>query len=160
MIPKDSLVTVGFRTCGGGSRVLNQKVLNVPLEGGRGGSPVQDEVLKNTIFCPFPLFNERDRQSIKCTSQACFIPYSNESETKERFILCCLTLATLINHQNSTHVCYEGVIGFSQVPMKWTGWDLLWVWCRHRSKDCSLVQPLPYQTLGFAVQKILRFCHS
>ena len=35
---KDSLDTVGFRTYGGGSRVLNQKVifgnLNVPMGGG------------------------------------------------------------------------------------------------------------------------------
>jgi len=25
------------------------------------------------------------------------------------------------------------------------GWDLLWVWSCHCSKDCSLVHPLPYQ---------------
>ena len=32
------------------------------------------------------------------------------------------------------------------------GWDLLWVWCRHRSKDCSLVHPLPY------LQNVLQDC--
>ena len=41
LFQKDSLNTVGFRTYGGGSRVLNQKltflVLNVPMG---GGSPV------------------------------------------------------------------------------------------------------------------------
>ena len=24
------------------------------------------------------------------------------------------------------------------------GWDRLWVWCRHRSKDCSMAHHLPY----------------
>ena len=32
------------------------------------------------------------------------------------------------------------------------GWDLLWVWCRHCSKDCSLVHPLPY------LQNVLQDC--
>ena len=28
------------------------------------------------------------------------------------------------------------------------GWDLLWVWCRHRSKDCSLVLQILLVTDG------------
>ena len=43
--------------------------------------------------------------------------------------------------------------GFAQ-DVSGMGWDLLWVWCRHRSKVCSLVHPLPYYALGFAVGRV------